>query len=149
MYAPMKHLHLTAVAILGGVEVAAHIEFQLRRAMLAALQRYAGIEAYAPYPCIYVATVLEALEAMPQLNKYLLEEVVGLVATLGEHEAHGVDCAAMLANDISKFLFLLCHSLSLKFNRPLFQSFYSLDAQHPLFTTKIHKLFFVAISFGG
>ena len=116
----MEHLHLTAVAILGRVEVATHVEFQLRRATLLAIHRDAGIEADAPNPCAYVTAMLKAVEAVPQLYKHLLEEVVGLVATLGKHEAHGVDSATMLANDISKFLFLFCHSLLHRFNRSLF-----------------------------
>jgi hypothetical protein len=79
--------------------------------MLAALHRDAGIEADTPNPCGYITTMLKTIEAMPQLDKHLLEEVISLISTLGEHEAHGVDCATMFANDIRKFLFFFCHCL--------------------------------------
>ncbi|KGN69319.1 hypothetical protein HQ37_05645 [Porphyromonas sp. COT-239 OH1446] len=69
----------------------------------------AGVEADAVDPGLGRAVASEVLEALPQTDQHLLEEIRYLVGIVGEHVADRIDRSLMLSNQPSKFFFL--HSI--------------------------------------
>lgn len=109
MYAGVELTHLTALAVGVGEEVATHLHLEVVVAPLLAVATYAGVEAHTPHPGGHTAATLKALEALPQPHQHLLEEVVGLLGTLGKHKADRVDGRFVLSDNIGEYLFFVLH----------------------------------------
>ena len=69
----------------------------------------AGVEADSPYPGADELVSLESLQPFPQVDEYLLEQVVHLFRVLGEHIADRVDPPLVLQDDACKFSFSVVH----------------------------------------
>ena len=90
--AAVELLDLPGVVVGAGEEVDFHRERDgLHAAFLLALDGEAGVEADTPNPCLHVALPLERVEASPQVDERLLEQVVHLVLILREEVAHRVN----------------------------------------------------------
>ena len=90
--AAVELLNLSGVVVGVGEEVDFHRERDgLYAAFLLALGGEAGVEADTPNPGLHVALPLERVEASPQVDERLLEQVVHLVLILREEVAHRVN----------------------------------------------------------
>ena len=108
--AAVELLDLLCVVVGVGEEVDVHRERHgLHAAFLLALGGEAGVEADAPNPSLHVALPLERVEAPPQVDERLLEQVVHLVLVLREEVAHGEDGVFVCLHDVRKFRFFLFH----------------------------------------
>ena len=108
--AVIELLDLTGVVVGVGEEVDAHRERQgLHTAFLLAFSGEAGVEADAPDPGLYFALPLERVEAPPQIDERLLEQVVHLVLVLREEVAHRVYGVFVPFHEVRKFSFFLFH----------------------------------------
>ena len=102
MDAVIEHLHLLGGGVCVVVEVDVHGEGHGLAALFLAVYAYAGVEAHTVEPRAYVAASLKLGEAAPQVDEYLLKEVVHLVIVFGEHVAHGVYRGLVLPHELGE-----------------------------------------------
>ncbi len=108
--AAVELLDLSGVVVGVGEEVDVHRERHgLHAAFLLALGGEASVEADAPNPGLQVALPLKRVEASPQVDERLLEQVVGLVVVFREEIAHGVNRVFVCFHDGGKLNFFLLH----------------------------------------
>ena len=81
--------------------------------LLLAVNRDARVECHLVDPSLEVTLSLERLKPLPQLDERFLEEVIDFFLVLGEHVAHGVNCALVLADDACKVGFVQFHCSSI------------------------------------
>ena len=70
----------------------------------------AGVKADSPYPGTDELISLIFLESFPEVDKYLLKQIIHLICILGENIADRVDPPFVLTNDLRKFSFLVVHN---------------------------------------
>lgn len=101
---------LLAVLVRVGKEVARHREgHTLTPSPLLALCGETGVQRHTPHPGVRLRLSAKPVKAQPKIDERILEKVLHLVMVLGEHIAHRVYRALMLADYLFKFSFLVFH----------------------------------------
>ena len=99
-----------------GVDVGAERN-RLRTAFRPFIAVDGGVERDAIHPRVHAAALLELVEAQPQSDENLLEEVVDFLLVAGEHVTDRVDCPLVLFHQFLELLFLHVFHLTVWFLR--------------------------------
>ena len=142
-YPVVQHLNLPALGIVIVVEV--DVDGDGNRLYITFLPPYlivAGVKAHTPYPRTVRTLSAELRKTLPQVDQYLLEQVIHLIRILGEEVADRIYGLPVLLNHSGKLKFNVvhqCFSFVLPFRHQIYRFLSEIERNFIVFIEKRHS----------